>query len=294
MKKNSFFSVIIPTYNRRIKLEKAIQSVLNQTYKDWELIIIDNYSNDSTKTMVENFRNNKIKFYQIYNRGVIAKSRNLGIKKSNGKYLAFLDSDDCWHKDKLMICRNEIVKFKDLKLIYHNMYLRRKKNQIFFQKTNYFRKVKKKVTNDLIINGPAYPTSSVVVEKKIFKKIRMFRENIKFIAWEDFDAWIRLSKYSNNFHCVKDSLGYSSINAENTNSTKIRIKNLISFKKEYLSKNQKTPNWYIYALMRCYQKNSQFKKSLKYFKKLNIKNYNLFQKLKLLLLYLTNIFKIAI
>ena len=81
MKKNYFFSIIIPTFNREFKLERAIQSVLNQTYQNWEMIIVDNYSEDNTKKMVENFKNNKIKFYQINNNGVIAKSRNLGVKK---------------------------------------------------------------------------------------------------------------------------------------------------------------------------------------------------------------------
>jgi glycosyltransferase involved in cell wall biosynthesis len=294
MKKNYFFSIIIPTFNREFKLERAIQSVFNQTYQNWEMIIVDNYSKDNTKKMVENFKSNKIKFYQINNNGVIAKSRNLGVKKSSGKYLAFLDSDDYWNKNKLTVCRNEIIKFKNLKLIYHNMYLKKKDNQIFFQKTNYFRKVKKKVRNDLINNGPAYPTSGVIVDKKLFIKINMFREMKKFIAWEDFDAWIRLSKYSNDFHCIQNTLGYLSTDIENTNNTKIQIKNLKCFKNEYIKGDKKIPNWCIYALMRCYQKNRQFKESLRYLKKLNISGYSLIQKFKLLIFYFLNIFKITI
>ena len=294
MKKKLFFSVIIPTYNREKVLYKAIKSVFDQTYQDWELIVVDNNSKDQTKKIVKNFKSKKVKLYNINNNGIIAKSRNLGIRKSKGRYLAFLDSDDSWKKNKLMICRNEIVKSKYPKLIYHNMFLKKKDDQFFFKKTNYFRNVKFKVKNDLINNGPAYPTSSVIVEKKIFNKINMFRENKKFIAWEDFDAWIRLSEHSNDFHCISHSLGYSTINSENTNNTKIQIKNLICFKKVYLTKVKKIPNWYNYALMRCYQKNYQFKKSIKYLKKLNLSEYNLFQKLKLLIFFFTNLFKIIV
>ena len=294
MKKKLFFSVIIPTYNREIVLHKAIKSVFNQTYQNWELIVIDNNSKDETKKVIKNFKSKKIKLYNINNKGIIAKSRNLGIKKSRGRYIAFLDSDDSWKKNKLLICKNEIIKSKYPKLIYHDMNLKKKDNQFFFKKTNYFRKVKLDVKKDLINNGPAYPTSSVVVEKKIFKKINMFRENKKFIAWEDFDAWIRLSEYSNDFHCISDALGYSIINGENTTNTNIQIKNLFCFKKEYLTKVKTIPNWYNYSLMRCYQKNNQFKKSIKYLKKLNISEYNIFQKIKLSIFYFTNIFKIAV
>ena len=80
MKKKILFSIIIPTYNREKMLKNAIKSVLNQTYKNWEIIIVDNYSKDNTKKMVENFKSKKIKFYQINNNGIIAKSRNIGVK----------------------------------------------------------------------------------------------------------------------------------------------------------------------------------------------------------------------
>jgi len=86
-----FFSVIIPTYNRVELLKKAINSVLTQTYKNFEIIIIDNYSNDDTQEVVENFKNIKIIYQKIHNQGIIGKSRNLGIKLSKGKWVAFLD-----------------------------------------------------------------------------------------------------------------------------------------------------------------------------------------------------------
>ena len=74
------FSIILPTYKRNHKVSMAVESVINQTYENWELIIIDNNSNDGTKELIEKYQNKKIFFYQINNQGVIAKSRNFGIE----------------------------------------------------------------------------------------------------------------------------------------------------------------------------------------------------------------------
>ena len=101
--KSIFFSVIIPTYNQGNLLTKAVNSVLDQSYKNFEIIIIDNFSDDKTQKIVENFKSDKIIYEKIRNYGVIAKSRNSGIKISNGKWLAFLDSDDYWYRERLQV-----------------------------------------------------------------------------------------------------------------------------------------------------------------------------------------------
>ena len=125
-----FFSIIIPTFNRDKFIKKAINSVLNQTFKSWEIIIVDNNSKDNTEKITTEIKDNRIKFYKISNNGIIARSRNYGIEKSLGKYLAFLDSDDWWKKNKLELCYKEILKGK--KFIYHNANIARKKKSNFF------------------------------------------------------------------------------------------------------------------------------------------------------------------
>ena len=98
------FSIILPTYNRAdTYLKDAIDSVVNQSYINWELLIIDNHSTDNTDELIGSYKDDRIKLYKIRNNGNIAKSRNLGLKKSKGEYIAFLDSDDIWKKDKLKI-----------------------------------------------------------------------------------------------------------------------------------------------------------------------------------------------
>ena len=95
---NPFFSVIIPTYNRAHMLERAIKSVLAQTYKNFELIVVDDGSTDETKELLSKYKD--IHYYKIDNSGV-SFARNFGVSKSKGKYLCFLDSDDEWLNEKL-------------------------------------------------------------------------------------------------------------------------------------------------------------------------------------------------
>ena len=84
-----FFSVIIPNYNQANYLRKAILSVLKQSYKNFEIIVIDNNSTDHSKEVVNSFHNPKIRLFDINNNGIISKSRNLGISKSKGEWICF-------------------------------------------------------------------------------------------------------------------------------------------------------------------------------------------------------------
>ena len=95
-----FFSIIIPTFNQCNLLKKALQSVFKQNFKSYEIIVIDNHSTDNTYKVIKSFKK-KIIYSKIKNFGSIGKSRNIGIKKSHGKWLAFLDSDDTWSDNKL-------------------------------------------------------------------------------------------------------------------------------------------------------------------------------------------------
>ena len=85
--KSVFFSVVIPTYNQADLLNIAIESVLSQYFKNFEIIIIDNYSTDHTSEIIKKFEDNKVVHKKIHNEGIIAKSRNEGIKLSKGKLL---------------------------------------------------------------------------------------------------------------------------------------------------------------------------------------------------------------
>lgn len=87
-------SIITPTYNRGHLISKAIESVLNQTFENWEYIVVDDASNDNTKEIVESFEDDRIKFIACKENGGNAVARNVGVNASQGDYIAFLDSDD--------------------------------------------------------------------------------------------------------------------------------------------------------------------------------------------------------
>jgi len=118
MEKRVSISVIIPTYNRATFVTKAIDSVLSQTYKDYEIIVVDDGSTDDTRHVLKPYRD-RIRYIYQENRGAAA-ARNLGIKSSNAKWLAFLDSDDRWLPEKLSF-QMECVTQSDAQVCFTNI-----------------------------------------------------------------------------------------------------------------------------------------------------------------------------
>ena len=94
-------SVIIPTYNRGSLIGRAIVSVLNQTYKDIEVLVIDDASTDYTETVVDSIKDERLHYYKLEKNGGACRARNVGISKAQGEYIAFLDSDDEWMSNKI-------------------------------------------------------------------------------------------------------------------------------------------------------------------------------------------------
>ena len=96
-------SVVVTTYNRKELLKETLDSILSQSYTDFELIVVDNYSNYEFFDHIRSFNDDRIRAYQNENNGIIAANRNFGIKKSRGEYIAFCDDDDLWQKEKLQV-----------------------------------------------------------------------------------------------------------------------------------------------------------------------------------------------
>ena len=97
-----FVDVILPNYNKEFFLEETINSVLNQSYNNWKLLIIDDCSIDNSKKIIQKFaKNEKIKVIYLKKNKGVSFTRNLGIRLSNSKYISFLDSDDLWTPNKL-------------------------------------------------------------------------------------------------------------------------------------------------------------------------------------------------
>ncbi len=137
-------SVIVTTFNRKFFLTETINSILNQSYKDFELIVVDNYSDYNFISHIKSFKDKRIRAFQNQNNGVISINRNFGIKKAKGKYLAFCDDDDIWFKEKLDL---QIKKIREKKcdLVSSNMILFKNsiENVIGVQKNRLVYNVKK-------------------------------------------------------------------------------------------------------------------------------------------------------
>ena len=99
--KEKLVSIIMPTYNCGSFIKETIESVLNQTYKNWELIIVDDCSKDNTEEVVKKIKDKRIKYYKLKQNSGAAVARTESMKKAKGYYMAFLDSDDLWYPDKL-------------------------------------------------------------------------------------------------------------------------------------------------------------------------------------------------
>lgn len=186
---NPFFSVIIPTFNRATTLLRAIESVEKQSFKDFELIVVDDASSDNTLSLLEDKEIFLLK-NQI-NLGVSA-SRNLAARKAQGEYLAFLDSDDEWLSSKLQK-QFEVIEKTKTKLVHTE--------EIWIRdgvRVNQMKKHKKgggdqfKRSCELCILSP----SSVAIEKNCFFDLGGFRED--FVVCEDYDLWL---KYTSLYEC---------------------------------------------------------------------------------------------
>jgi glycosyltransferase involved in cell wall biosynthesis len=204
-----FVSVVIPSYNQAHFLGRALQSLIDQTYQYWEAIIVDNHSDDESIKVASQFEDNRIRVFSIHNHGVIAASRNLGVSKAKGNWIAFLDSDDWWTKDKLQICVE--VMNNNIDLIYHDLTIVREKKSIFERDKIRTRQLQKPVFTDLLTNNNAISNSSVVVRKELIDKVGGLLENKEMIGAEDYNAWLRIAKLTDNFLYIPKYLGFYQI-----------------------------------------------------------------------------------
>jgi len=203
--KDKLVSIVIPTYNHAAFLRRAIQSVIDQTYKNWEILIVDNHSTDNTDEIIASFQHPAIKAYKINNNGVIAASRNKGLTLATGEYIAFLDSDDWWLPKKLEVSIMHLEKGNDV--VYHDLWEVKSDDQTKRHKLS-SRKLKRPVFKDLLIKGNALYNSSVVLKSHILKTGSLLDENKEIIASEDYDFWIRLAFITDRFFKIPDVLGF--------------------------------------------------------------------------------------
>lgn len=190
-------SVIIPTHNRSESLKKSIESVLNQTYKNIELIIVSDGSTDNTEQVVKEFQKiyNFIKLISVIPNKGANNARNEGIRLAKGNYIAFLDDDDEWLPSKL---ENQIKIFdenSEVGLVYSGINVIYEEEKIQYNATG---GTVGDLSTDILLTNVIGSTSSVMVKKEVLNKSGLFDTELP--AAQDYDLWIRI--------CQNTKVGY--------------------------------------------------------------------------------------
>ncbi|MCH7972556.1 MAG: glycosyltransferase family 2 protein [Bacteroidetes bacterium] len=195
-KNTPLISVVIPSYNSSEFIRETIESVLNQTYKNFEIIVVDDESSDNTVSILKDLsnKNKRINYYQISHNGRPSVPRNYGVEKSNGKFVAFLDADDIWVENKLKKQISEFEKHPDYILVYSMSVTFGEANLFspYYEVLPLLHKVCKR-KQELLNMGNSITCSTVLINKEHFQKVGGFDEDPN-LQIEDYDLWIRLSE----------------------------------------------------------------------------------------------------
>ncbi len=248
---SSKVSVIIPTHNRVDLLPRAINSVLNQTFQDFELIIVDDGSTDNTKQVVEEFqkKDKRIKYIWQENFGGTSKTYNTGLKQVKGDFIAFLEHDDEWLPQKLekqlkvlenlsnnaglIACEGYLIDGKGsnkgvYKFVYEKPFITKNEFYLFFEKWQMF----------------LLSLSTVLIKTEVIKKIGLFDEKLKTTA--DIDFYFRVLK-NFDFYFLKEPLINYSVSQESLSRKQFWLKSMPEYKyllEKYKEDFENYPNAY--------------------------------------------------
>lgn len=274
------FTIVIPTYGRAERLEKAILSALNQTLKAKEIIVIDDNSNEewsrSTQKVIELFENEKIIYIKNKKNMGANFCRNIGVEKATGKYIAFLDDDDEFYKEKLRSISINLANSPDL--IYSSVELYNeelKKSNIMFRKE---KRVREKILTYNFIGG----FSAVVIKKDFYMKVGGFDNNLP--SCQDWEFWTKAIFNNAKISAIEKTLVkvvvHSSSNRISNNLSK-RIdghKKLFDKFKAYYTEDldlKKIKKGQTITIANLYYDMNDFKSYLKNIKQVNISRYRL-------------------
>ena len=231
-------SVIIPTYNRANSIISSIKSVLSQTYRNLELIVVDDCSNDNTESLISNIKDNRLLYIKLKERKGANYARNIGISKATGKYISFQDSDDLYRINKLEKQYKNLIKKKSdfdfCKICLHF----NSSNKIVFPRKYHEKKIKRNKIKEALCNGNFISTQSILINATLIKR-NLF--DINMPRFQDYDLMLRIvpickTSYTNitlaDLYRQKDSISHS--------DKKLKKACSIMLNKEYnLTKTQK-------------------------------------------------------
>lgn len=260
-------SVIIPTYNRANLVGRSIQSVLSQTYRDFEVIIVDDASKDNTEDIIKSFFDKRIRYIRHKENKGGSAARNTGIRLAKGEFLAFLDSDDEWLPEKL---EKQIEVFQktssDVGVVYTGYYWIGNNTKTYTPPD----RITQKDGNiqAALLKENFVTTSAALVKKECFEKLGLFDE--RFPALQDWELFIRFSKYY-CFKCIDEPLAilyYQSASISGNQNVRTEAMKLIIEKhlKDFKKFNETLAKHYVSIGRQSYY-NGYIYKGIKYYLK---------------------------
>lgn len=210
-------SIITPVYNCEKLLPKTIESVLNQTYSNWEMLLVDDCTPDSSADLIKEYikKDSRIKYFKLDKNSGAAIARNVALKESKGRFIAYLDADDLWRPEKLE---------KQVKYMLENNYA--------FTCTDYEKiteegtslnkiiKIPQKVTYNLFLRNTIIQTVGVMVDTKITGKDVLVMPNIR--RRQDAATWCQLLKAGYDCYEVPENLSYYRVVSNSLSSNKFK------------------------------------------------------------------------
>ncbi len=283
------FSIITITYNRGHIIGKTIQSVIDQTYKNYEHIIIDDGSTDNTQDVITKINNDKIKYFKYEKHTHRSFLRNEGIKRSSGEFICILDSDDIWDKEKLSVI-SKIFKNTNVHFVIHNVQLYNvngtNTGTIYSYKDDFFKNILK-----LILDNEILPFAFYSFRRSLLENNDIYDENM---IDGQHDFFLRIASNHPFFYSSK-ILAYRKAYEDGV-SNNFRVSALINFNTslEKLYSNEKiAPTYYRLLnnrndikIIRFYLNQNEFENSLNYVNALLKRNSNSIMCLKYLILKL--------
>lgn len=242
-------SVVIPTYNRSTLLVRAVESVLGQSFKDFEIIVVDDASTDDTYSVVRSFRDPRIVYVRNDSNKGVSASRNVGISLSKGEFVAFLDSDDVWLPSKL---DKQLLLFSgdsDIGMVYTGEVFVNERGEKIREMVPKYRGY---IFNVLLGKNFISP-SSVMVRREVFYRVGLFNEELSYR--EDYELWLRIAKkYKVDAVCEPLTIRYIHTGERLSNNAMERIRSFFYIMDSYRDDFAKNPK----ALARQYYELGKF------------------------------------
>ena len=222
-------SIIMNCHNGEKFLSESLKSILNQTYKNWEIIFFDNVSNDNSEEILKKFNDKRIKYFRSNKLLDLYKARNLAVEKCNGDYISFLDTDDLWTPDKLEKQINFVKQNTQFRIVYSNYYVLENKKKFIKHKMQLpFGSITQK-----LLDYYSLGIATVLLEKSFFKKFK-FNETYNVIG--DFDFFIKLSQKF-KIGSIQEPLAIYRLHGNNFSTKRSNI--YIEELEQWISENEK-------------------------------------------------------